>query len=110
MAYRIGLDLKMFWRLNPRRMKPFLDLFEQKQREDRDRLNFHAYMTGVYVRDAISACFGKNSKYPSTPYDLRSQEEIDASISPEEYNRRLILMNEYNDKERKRMERGGNNS
>lgn len=105
MAYRIGLDLNTFWRLNPRRMKPFLDMFEQKKCEERDQLNFHAYMTGVYVRDAIGACFNKNGKYPEMPYDLRSQKEKTASITPEEYARRLILMNEYNDKERKRAER-----
>lgn len=86
-------------------MKPFLEAFEQKQREERDRVNFHAYMVGVYVRDAIAACFGKNQKYPEMPYDLRTQGEKDAAITPEEYARRLILMNEYNDKERKLTER-----
>lgn len=82
-------------------MKPFLDKYEAKQREERDLLNFHAYMTGAYVRDAISACFSKSGKYPAAPYDLRSEEEKHDAISPEEYARRKILMQEYYDKERK---------
>lgn len=88
-------------------MKPFLDVYEQNQREERDRLNFHAYMTGIYIRDAISACFSKNGKYPDKPYDLRSQEEKASAISPEEYARRMILMKEYQDKERKLQEKFG---
>lgn len=58
-------------------------------------------MTGIYVRDAIGACFSKNGRFPDQPYDLRSQEEKAAAISPEEYARRMILMQEYKDKERK---------
>ena len=88
-------------------MKPFLDIYEQNQREERDRMNFHAYMTGIYVRDAIGTCFSKNGKYPDKPYDLRSQEEKASAISPEEYARRMILMQEYQDKERKLQEKFG---
>ena len=64
-------------------------------------------MTGIYVRDAIGACFSKNGKFPDRPYDLRSEEEKAAAISPEEYARRLILMQEYHDKERKLKEKFG---
>lgn len=88
-------------------MKPFLDIYEKNQREERDRMNFHAYMTGVYVRDAIGACFSKNGKFPDKPYDLRSQEEKASAISPEEYARRMILMQKYQDKERKLQEKFG---
>lgn len=101
-AYRMGLDMNLFWRLNPRRMKPFFKAFEQSQREERDRMNNSAYLTGVYVRDAVVSCLVKNAKYPDKPRDLRTPEEIAEWQMSDEYVEQQRLIQKWNNMENER--------
>lgn len=107
-AYRIGLDLDLFWRLNPRRMEPFLRMYENKRteelREKREFNNQLAYLTGRYVQAAIASCLSKGCEYPKQPYDLRSAEEIAAWQATPEYQeqQRLILLTKMRQDERRK--------
>lgn len=38
----------------------------------RDNINFAAWLTGVYVTNAIGACFGKNHRYPNEPISFET--------------------------------------
>lgn len=98
----MGLDMNLFWRLNPRRMKPFFKTFEQSQREERDRMNSSAYLTGVYVRDAIASCLAKNARYPEKPRDLRTPEEIAEWQMSDEYVEQQRLIQKWNNMENER--------
>ena len=39
-----------------------------------ERSNFTAWLNGIYISHAISACFAKNAKYPDRPIDLTGKE------------------------------------
>ena len=60
----------VFWRLNPRKLEPFQTAAEMDQKAMQNRVNFTAWVNGLYVTHAVAACFSKNSKYPSKPIDL----------------------------------------
>lgn len=97
--------MNLFWRLNPRRMKPFLKAFEDRKREERDSMNAHAYLIGRYVCDAIATCFAKNHKYPDKPIDMRTPEEIAEYQMSDEYVERLRLVEKYKMLENERLKR-----
>lgn len=75
----------MFWNMNPRLMKPYIEAYNEKYEEDLKRANLICYIQGVYVRDALLCTVGnmfkgKNTKaieYPKELYDFfpKKQEE-----------------------------------
>lgn len=73
-ALTIGIDYKLFWELNPRRMKPFIEAFKAQQENKRDEINLAAWLNGFYVSKAIAANFSKNKKYLKKPIDLSTHQ------------------------------------
>ena len=106
-AYKIGLDIDLFWQLNPTRLKPFIEAYEQKQMDIRDRINMQAYLEGIYVRYAIASCFDKDTTYPTEMLDLKSQSQINEWRSSEQYQeqQKVLLELKYRqDMRKKRIE------
>lgn len=102
MAYRMGLDIDLFWTLNPNRMKPFIEAFEDKRHEERDMCNLQAYLTGLYVQHAIASCLSKKAQYPDKPIDLRDSKEIQEFQSSPQFieQQRLIMLTKMKQDER----------
>lgn len=71
----IGVNYELFWTLSPPKLEPFIEAFKQKQIAKRDEMNLNAWLNGAYVANAISACFGKNSQYPSEPMALGGRDK-----------------------------------
>ena len=59
----IGVDYKLFWKLNPKTLSPFIKAFELKQKHD-DHL---AWQQGAYIRMAILSSMDTKNKYPEKP-------------------------------------------
>lgn len=68
---------EMFWVSNPRKMKPYMEAF--KQREILNDVN--SWRLGQYIQAAIASVFSKHSKYPEKPILQKAEDEriIDAS-------------------------------
>jgi len=76
-ALTIGIPYETFLILNPRTIKPFVKAFNDKKEEERATINYTAWLNGIYVSKAISACFSKNCKYPDKPIDLGIKKETE---------------------------------
>lgn len=77
-ALSIGVDYNVFWTLTPEKLEPFIKVFKEREEREAESFqiesNFQAWLQGVYITKAISACFGKNVKYPSEPIRLKDEE------------------------------------
>lgn len=60
--------------MNPRKLAPFIEAFQQRIKLEREQQNFMSWLSGMYVTHAIAACFGKNHAYPSQPVSLDSED------------------------------------
>lgn len=59
----IGVEYDLFWKLNPKSLKPFIKAFSLKQKYD-DNIN---WMNGTYIRMAIGSVLNEKNKYPDKP-------------------------------------------
>lgn len=71
----IGISYELFWTLNPKKLQPFFEAEKIKQEQKYKDINYTAWLNGMYVASAISACFSKNTKYPEKPYEAKREEE-----------------------------------
>lgn len=60
----IGVDYDLFWRLNPKTLKPFIKAFSLRQQYD-DTL---IWTQGKYIQLAIASTLDKKAKYPTVPF------------------------------------------
>lgn len=91
--------------MNPARLKPFIEVYEQKLRDERDTINQQSYLIGAYVQLAIASCFSKDTKYPDKPFDIKDQKEIDEWKSSEAYKEQERLVVECRIKQDERRKR-----
>ena len=75
----MGVEYSLFWSLNPKKMEPFIEAFQQRATMKREQMNFTSWLTGMYVTHAVAACFGKNHQYPREPISLEPQDEQEKS-------------------------------
>lgn len=75
MALRMGVDYCLFWQLNPRKLHPFVKAYQAEQKEQLERANYAAWLSGIYVTHAVAASLGENARYPEKPIDLYETEE-----------------------------------
>jgi hypothetical protein len=85
-ALMIGVDYDLFWRLNPKSLKPFIKAFTLKQ-EQEDVLQ---WTLGLYVQRAIGSCFDKNAKYPEKPFSSKTVTKQNNIMSAEEIRDRVL--------------------
>ena len=71
----IGVPYELFWKLNPRKLKPFEAAYKMKLDREQDMINAKAWVNGLYVQMAIGSCFSKNSKYPESPLGMGKEEQ-----------------------------------
>lgn len=74
-ALTIGVGYELFWKLNPKKLKPFMVAFKQKKDEEIATINYTTWLQGRYNADAINCNFSKNGKYPDKPIDLSGKKE-----------------------------------
>lgn len=89
-ALAIGIDYKLFWHLNPKKLKPFWEADKIRVQSHMIENEAVSYMNGLYVAKAISACFSKGNKYPDKPIgilgektqkEMTEEEKIEARLS-----------------------------
>lgn len=68
LSLRIGVSYELFWKLNPRLLKPFIKAREDTLQESNRLENFNAWRLGQYIQSAIGSCLDKKVKYPKMPF------------------------------------------
>lgn len=63
-----GIPYDVFFLLNPHTIRPFEKAYRIKCEDEADAMNHNAWLIGRYVCSSIAACFGKNKKYPESPF------------------------------------------
>ena len=87
----IGVPYEAFDSLNPRKLKPFRKAYKQRKDEEIATTNYSAWLQGLYVANAIGACFSKNGKYMSQPIDMTGKNKLTLSQKAELW---ALAMNE----------------
>lgn len=62
-------------------MFAYQDAYIEQKKQEIQLLDAAAYYQGMYVQQAIAACFSKSVKYPNKPYSLVEKEK---TLTPEE--------------------------
>lgn len=81
----MGVNYDLFWKLNPKSLKPFVKAFELSL-EHEDTV---AWQLGSYIRMAIASCLDKNAKYPKHPIMDKSEPKL-KPMSAEEIKARVM--------------------
>lgn len=97
-ALSIGIQEKDFWSMNPRRLKVHIKAYKLKREEQLTYDNYIAYLSGIYVMDALSSTVGnmfknkgsKPNQYPEKPYELGDKKEEE--LSQDEIQRQTELL------------------
>lgn len=80
----MGVDYNLFWKLNPRKLEPFLKAYESKLK----RRNEEMWLQGAYIFDAVSKAIYNNFRekgkkpmpYLEEPYKLFEYTEQEKEI------------------------------
>lgn len=79
--------------MNPKIMSIYQDAYIKHLEEQRELINYTAWLQGQYNIASIGAAMGKKCKYPSRPFELENKE---SSASGEE--KFMIWIDEFNRK------------
>ncbi len=69
------MSYEVFWKLDPRKLKPFIEAFKQSQKLKQEETNMEAWIQGIYFQQAIASCFNKDAKYPEKPINFSGEPE-----------------------------------
>lgn len=69
-AFYFGIGYSDFMNMTPKVFSYFRKEYKRKRQEEVEMIDYTAWRNGIYICDAISACFGKNHKYPKQCYSL----------------------------------------
>ena len=64
------MTAKEFWEGDCCLTVAFRKADEMTQKAKREKDKFNAWLTGLYVQEAIASCFSKDGKYPDKPHDI----------------------------------------
>lgn len=67
--------MSVFYKLNPRKLERYLPYLQEAETQRHNGNVTDAWIYGSYNARAISACFGKNSRYPDKPDGLIERPE-----------------------------------
>ena len=87
MATRYGVPYAAFWEMNPKRLKPWQESFNDKLQSDAMMIDYSAWLNGMYVLMAIGAAIdGRKSPYPEKAMSVAEKErrEEEAQRSKDE--------------------------
>lgn len=69
-ALQIGISYAELMSLTPRVLRVCGDAYVAKQEETYKRVNFEAWLHGLYSTEAICAALSKRTKYPDKPHSI----------------------------------------
>lgn len=79
MAINLGLSSTQFWHEDPYLLISYAKAHEIKMKEEaiewKLKINFKAWLNGVYIQNAIASVFSKNHHYPQKPFEMLDTEE-----------------------------------
>ena len=62
--------MQTFFGLNPRIMYAYQDAYIEQKKQEIKLLDAAAFYNGLYVQQAVAACFSKKAKYPKQPLSV----------------------------------------
>lgn len=86
MAIKAGMTYKEAMHSTPLVIQMYIDAYLDKKKEEQTLNMYLPWKIGLYVCNAISACFGKDIKYPKQPLELDEDNNIkeEKQLSDEE--------------------------
>lgn len=70
--------------MTPKILDVYQEEYERKQQEEADMMDYSSWLSGLYVKDAITAAF--KGKYPDNPYHVIEREEQEREENPNKAN------------------------
>lgn len=67
------MPLQEFWNDDPDLLWVYRNLYMQKMEQERDIINYKAWLQGFYNYNAIASAFSKNAKYFDKPIEFNSK-------------------------------------
>ncbi len=67
------MPLQEFWNDDPDLLWAYRNSYMQKMEQERDMINYKAWLQGFYNYQAIGSAFSKNGKYPSKPIEFNTK-------------------------------------
>lgn len=81
------MPLQEFWYENPDLLWIYRTSFIKKREEEieyqHEYINYQAWLTGVYVLQAIGAWSNKKTKYPDKPYGIKENKTSNSLVKLE---------------------------
>ena len=98
-AIAVGISYNDFWNMNPRIVKVCIEGYKNKINRDLEYDNYVAFLSGIYVRDALASTVGnmfskKSSKpieYPKEPYPVTQKQQEYNEEQEKERQRQLFM-------------------
>lgn len=84
LALFIGMTPEQFWVQDPSLFWVYKRVKENIVREEIDRLNYSAWLYGLYVREAIVSSFNDKHRYPSEPLSTGIKEISEEEVKKKE--------------------------
>ena len=94
----------MFWKLNPKSLRPFFEAYKEKQKDEVDKINFQSWLSGVYIERAIGSSLSKKVKYFSEPINLEGGKELTPEEKYEDIRVRFLTQAKQHNKD---LQKGG---
>ena len=84
MAIECGIPYKVFFKSTPYAIKVTAEAFWRARKNDWERAEYQAWLTGKYVQYAIGASFSRKNKYPKNPMEEEKVIVEDMELTEEE--------------------------
>lgn len=81
---QLGVDTKDFWSLTPKKLQPYIDAFQEKEKRELEQLNILAWLNGIYMGYCLTAVFGEHTQYPEKPLEIFQSMNEEEKIKREE--------------------------
>lgn len=71
LAIKMGMTATEFWEGDPDYFWNYCDAYEEKEKELYDKMNYNAYIDGIYHMFAVGQNFTKKEIYPKEPLSMK---------------------------------------
>lgn len=71
------MGYELFFKLNPKKLNPFVKAQESKVKYEYERIDYEAWLNGLYVRLATASVLSKDVKYPNKPLFLSEKDQLE---------------------------------
>lgn len=69
LAIKCGISISEFRDMTPKQLNIFKSVREEQIQEEYDKINYTAWLNGVYFGHAIGSSIFPRNKYPNKPFD-----------------------------------------